>query len=95
MDTKSGSASPIPPATLRDCDSELEWLLCLCSAYQSKSRRLVGNRISTFRAPGRNRVIAETSLPNLKGRDLPPDVRVPIKSPIHTLRDASRRRLAG
>lgn len=95
MDSKSSSAFRITPAKSCERDSEFEWLLCLCSAYQSKSRRLFGNGVSTFRAPGRNRVIAETSLRNLKGWDLPPDARVHSKSPIHTLRDASRRRLAG
>lgn len=94
MDSKPNPASLGAPTNQYDYDSEFEWLLCLCSAYQSKSCRLFSKRVSTFRAAGGKRVIAASSLHELEGGDLPPGVRVPIKSPIHTLRDASRRRAA-
>lgn len=94
MESKRSSAPLGNPANHYDCDSEFEWLLCLCSAYQSKSRRLFGSGVSTIRGAGKNQVIAAGSLRESEARDFPPDARVPIKSPIHKLRDASRRRSA-
>jgi hypothetical protein len=76
-------------------DIEFEWLLCLCSAFQSKGQLLSNGEVTSFRAGKRHRVIAASNLRRLEGRDTPPHAKVPIKSPIHTLRDASRRRLAG
>ncbi len=95
MDSKSSSAPLGSPANQYDCDSEFEWLLCLCTAYQSKSRQLFSDEVSAFRAAGRNRVNAASSLRELEGQDFPLDTRVPIKSPIHKLRDVPRRRSAG
>jgi hypothetical protein len=95
MDSNSIPAPLAALAKPYDCDSEFEWLLCLCSAYQSKNPRLFGNGISMFRAAGKKRIIDASTLRGMEGRDLPPDARVPIKSPVHTLRDASRRRSAG
>jgi hypothetical protein len=95
MDTKSSLVPRSDPSKPYAQDLEFEWLLCLCSGFQTKSRRLICNDVSSFRAPERNRVIVQTSLRDLKSRDLPPDARVPVKSPVHTLRDASRKRFAG
>ena len=95
MDPNPGSVPRSDPSKSHNHDFEFEWLLCLCSGFQTKSRRLTCNEVSLFRGAGRYRVIVETSLHDLKGRNLPPDARIPIKSPVHTLRDASRKRLAG
>ena len=58
MDSKPSPAPRSESPKRCEFDSELEWLLCLSSAFQSKSRRLFSEGVFTFRAAASKRVIA-------------------------------------
>jgi hypothetical protein len=82
-----------PPALPAE-DCELEWLFCLCSTYQATRRWLSRARRPIVRSMEK-RVIPASSLRKQTGRDFPAGARPPLKSPVRTLRDTSRKQLAG
>ena len=95
MGSKFNSAPRSSPAASPADEFEFEWLLCLCSTFQSARHWLPEDGYSSFRVIRNNGRITAHSSRELKLQDLPATAKAPIRSPARTTRGMSRKRLAG